>query len=115
MKQECIMENRNYTQVNRRDFLKGTAWMGAAAVAAGCQLNRFGFGEGGQMQGFALKPMKRVRVGFIGIGGRGSPAVHRVSMIPGVDIVALCDKRQARVDENLAWLKGRNYPNVDKI
>ena len=115
MKQECIMENRNYTQVNRRDFLKGTAWMGAAAVAAGCQLNRFGFGDGGQMQGFALKPMKRVRVGFIGIGGRGSPAVHRVSMIPGVDIVALCDKRQARVDENLAWLKGRNYPNVDKI
>ena len=89
--------------------------MGAAAVAAGCQLNRFGFGGGGQMQGFALKPMKRVRVGFIGIGGRGSPAVHRVSMIPGVDIVALCDKRQARVDENLAWLKGRNYPNVDKI
>ena len=115
MKKEGIMEKRNYTQVNRRDFLKGTAWMGATAVVAGCQLNRFGFGEGGQMQGFALKPMKRVRVGFIGIGGRGSPAVHRVSMIPGVDIVALCDKRQARVDENLAWLKGRNYPDVDKI
>ena len=115
MKKEGIMEKRNYTQVNRRGFLKGTAWMGATAVVAGCQLNRFGFGEGGQMQGFALKPMKRVRVGFIGIGGRGSPAVHRVSMIPGVDIVALCDKRQARVDENLAWLKGRNYPDVDKI
>lgn len=29
---------------NRREFLKGTAWMGAAAFAAGCQLNRFGFG-----------------------------------------------------------------------
>ena len=103
------------TDTNRRDFLKGTAWMGAAALAAGCQLNRLGFGEGGQMQNFALKPFKRVRVGFIGIGGRGTGAVHRVSMIPGVDIVALCDLLQERVDENLAWLRERKYPNVDKI
>ena len=35
--------------MKRRDFLKGTAWMGAAALAAGCRLNRFGFGEGGMM------------------------------------------------------------------
>ena len=100
---------------NRRGFLKGTFWMGAAAMAAGCQLNRLGFGAGGQMQGYALKPFKRVRVGFIGIGGRGSGAVHRVSMIPGVDIVALCDLRQEQVDSNLAWLRDRKYPNVDKI
>ena len=101
--------------MNRREFLKGTAWMGAAAMAAGCQLNRFGFGEGGQMQNFAYKPLKRVRVGFIGIGGRGTGAVQRVSMIPGVDIVALCDKNPARVDENLKWLKDKKYLNADKI
>ena len=101
--------------MNRREFLKGTAWMGAAAFAAGCQLNRFGFGEGGQMQNFALKPMKRVRVGFVGVGGRGTAAVHRVSMIPGVDVVALCDRLPERVEENLAWLKEQKYPNADKI
>ena len=101
--------------MNRREFLKGAAWMGAAAMAAGCQLNRFGFGEGGWMQNFALKPMKRVRVGFVGIGGRGSGAVHRVSMIPGVDVVALCDLRQEQVDKNIAWLKERKYPSIDRI
>ena len=100
---------------SRRDFLRGTAWMGAAAMAAGCRLNRFGFGAGGRMQDFALKPMKRIRVGFIGVGQRGSAAVHRVSMIPGVDVVALCDRVRARVDENLAWLRERKYAGVDRI
>lgn len=103
--------------MNRREFLKGTAWMGAAAVAAGCQLNRLGFGEGGFMQNYVYEKLKgkRIRVGFVGIGGRGSGAVHRISMIPGVDIVALCDKRKGQVDGNLAWLRDHNYPNVDKI
>ena len=103
--------------MNRREFLKGTAWMGAAAFAAGCQLNRLGFGEGGQMQNYVYRKLmgRRVRVGFIGIGGRGTAAVHRVSMIPGVDVVALCDKRQERVDENLAWLREQKYPSVDRI
>ena len=100
---------------SRRDFLKGTAWMGAAALTAGCHLNRLGFGEGGIMQNYALRPFKRVRVGFIGIGGRGTGAVHRVAQIPGVDIVALCDKDPARVELNLKWLKERNYAGVDTI
>ena len=103
--------------MNRREFLKGTAWMGAAAFAAGCQLNRLGFGEGGQMQNYVYRKLmgKRVRVGFIGIGQRGTAAVHRVSMIPGVDVVALCDAKQERVDENLAWLREQKYEGVDKI
>ena len=103
--------------MNRREFLKGTAWMGAAAFAAGCQLNRLGFGEGGQMQNYVYRKLmgKRIRVGFIGIGQRGSAAVHRVSMIPGVDVVALCDAKQEQVDANLAWLKEQKYAGVDKI
>ena len=88
--------------------------MGVAAMAAGCQMNRFGFGTGGTMQDYVLKPMKRIRVGFVGIGSRGSGAVHRVSMIPGVDIVALCDKNPDQVKKNLAWLAARKYRIVPK-
>ena len=95
--------------MNRRDFLKGTAWMGAAAMAAGCQMNRFGFGQAYQK----LKG-KKIRVGFVGIGSRGSGAVHRVSMIPGVDIVALCDKDPAAVERNVKWLSDRKYKIVPK-
>ena len=100
---------------SRREFLKGGAWMGAAAFIAGCKLDRLGFGEGGVMQNFAVKPMKRVRVGFVGIGGRGTGAVHRVSMIPGVDIVALCDKKPAQVEKNLTWLREHKYAGVGGI
>ena len=104
------------TNMNRRDFLKGTAWMGAAAMAAGCQMNRFGFGQGGQMQDYAFQKLKgkNVRVGFIGVGQRGTAAVHRVSMIPGVEIVALCDKNPAAVERNLKWLADSKYKIVPK-
>ena len=101
---------------NRRDFLKGTAWMGLAAAAAGCQLEKFGFGVGGSMQNYAYRKLmgKTIRVGFVGIGGRGSSAVHRVAMIPGVEVTALCDKKQVRLDENVQWLKDHKVscPNL---
>lgn len=91
----------------RRDFIKGSAWMGMTAVAAGCMGPRLGFGTGGAMQGFALPPMKRVRVAVIGLGLRGTPAVHRIAMLPGVEIVAICDKKDVRIEENLAWFRKR--------
>ena len=101
---------------SRRDFLKGTAWMGAAALAAGCHLNRLGFGEGGLMQGYAYRKLmgKRIRVGFVGIGGRGTAAVHRVAQIPGCEVAALCDKNPARVEENLKWLADHKVATVPK-
>ena len=104
------------TNMHRRDFLMGTAGMGAAAMAAGCQMNRFGFGQGGQMQDYAFQKLKgkNVRVGFIGVGQRGTAAVHRVSMIPGVEIVALCDKNPDAVERNLRWLADSKYKTVPK-
>ena len=46
--------------MNRREFLKGAAWMGAAAFAAGCVADGGIFGGkatvGATMQGFARDP-----------------------------------------------------------
>ena len=97
---------------NRREFLKGTAWMGAAAVAAGCvsAKNAPGFGVGGSMFGFADKPMKKIRVGVVGLGQRGRSAVHRIASIPGVEVAALCDVRQCAVDGQREWLKNAKRP-----
>ena len=82
---------------SRRDFLKGTAWMGAAAMAAGCVNGLTIGGAGGSLQGFAAAPLKKVRVGVVGIGSRGEGAVHRLAMIPGVEVRALGDIREPRV------------------
>ena len=98
--------------VDRREFLKGTAWMGVAAMAAGCSSNPFKFfgPSGAPMQGFALKPMKQVRVACVGVGSRGSGAVHRIAMIPGTRVVAIADLYQDRIDRQLKWLKDSRKP-----
>lgn len=102
---------------NRRDFLKGTAWMGAAAVAAGCMSAKSApcFGAGGSMFGFAAKPIKNIRVGVVGLGSRGSGAVHRIALIPGVTVAALCDIEQYRVDEQQKWLASSKKPTAKEF
>lgn len=53
-------------------------------------------------QGSALlmtcDPIENVRVGFIGLGMRGSGAVYRFTYIDGTQTVALCDLEQSNVD-----------------
>ena len=100
---------------NRREFLAGAAWMGAAAMAAGCMgrgsvMSGIGGGTGAPMHGFRVAPMKRVRVGFIGIGSRGTAAVHRIAQIPGCEVTALSDINPEMLDANKAWLKEHGYP-----
>jgi len=48
------------------------------------------------MIGFAADPIDTVRVGFIGLGMRGSDAVARFIHVPGSKIVAICDIDSAR-------------------
>ena len=102
--------------MNRREFLRGTAWMGAAALVAGCQMNRLGFGAGGLMQNFAYRKLmgREIKVGFVGIGGRGTSAVNRIAQIPGVKIAALCDRNSERVQINLDNLAKKKYRSVPK-
>ena len=98
--------------MNRREFLKGTAWMGALA-AAGCASDgavKLGSGVGGSMHGFAVAPLNRVRVGVVGIGNRGSDAARRLSTVPGIDVVAICDIRPERFAITQAKLKKNGKP-----
>jgi len=96
---------------NRRDFLAGTAWMLGAAVLAGCAIDKACAGAA-NMCNFAVKPMKRIRVGFIGIGERGTAAVQRVSLLPGIETAALCDLRQEQVDAALKILNEAKRPGA---
>ena len=44
------------------------------------------------MCGYAAPKIETVRIGFVGVGSRGSVAVERISYIDGVRIVAICDE-----------------------
>ncbi len=47
----------------------------------------------------ATKPLPTVRIAFIGLGMRGPGAVERMTHIPGVEIVALCDMTQEKTSK----------------
>ena len=53
----------------------------------------------------ALPKMKTVRVGFVGLGMRGPSAVADFALIPGVEIVALCDYEHDRAERQNATLR----------
>ena len=98
----------------RRDFLKGTAWMGVTAMAAGCMSGALKITGGGTMLNWADKPLKKLRVGVIGLGMRGPGALHILAIIPGVEIVALCDKHPERVAMQQKWLRDNGHSPAKK-
>ena len=99
--------------MERREFVRSLAWGGALALCGGCSTRgALAFGGAGQMSNFAVAPMKKIRVGFIGIGERGTAAVRRVTIFPNVEAAALCDLRPEAVDEAVAWLKKERRPGA---
>jgi len=97
------------SEVNRRDFLAGSA-----IVAGGIGLAAYGSSVRAagrtNMCGVAAKPLDKVRIGFIGLGARGPGAVSRMSKIADVEIVALCDIYENRVVRGQNILKRSGRP-----
>lgn len=117
---------------NRRDFLKAASFAGAGALTggliSGCNpkqpvsnlapildavkkphVQKF------NMSGYAAPPLPVVRVGFIGLGDRGSGAVQRLSYIEGVEIKALADLRPAAVEGSQKYLASIGRPPAQEF
>ena len=97
---------------NRRDFLMGALWMGAAAATVGCTSGKARAacctGAPGCMSGYADKPFKELRVGVVGLG-RGSLGID-LGKFPNVKITAICDITQSRIDRALARCAKNKIP-----
>lgn len=56
-----------------------------------------------------------VRVAFVGLGMRGPGAVERMTNIPGVEIVALCDMKQENTAAVNAMLEKKGLPKAKEF
>ena len=92
----------------RRGFLKLSGMVGAASVVAPLSA-KLPERKHPHVGGLACKPLETVKVGVIGLGMRGPGAVYRLSAIPGVRVVALCDLFENRVQGPTKWLTDRGF------
>ncbi|HZH71564.1 MAG TPA: Gfo/Idh/MocA family oxidoreductase [Mariniphaga sp.] len=114
-------------KTNRRNFIKTAGVTGSAVVTGGiisCTSNanpgadkpkiwNISKNEGKQvfnMSGYSAPKLDVLRVGYIGIGGRGLAAVKRMSLLEGVEIKALCDLHMDRVNSAQEYLKKMGMP-----
>ncbi len=106
---------------NRRDFLRlaGIAGIGLASSdlmagnAAAIQINHSIASQKSDkstqqfnMSGYTAPKLETVRIGYIGLGNRGSAAVIRMIHIEGTTINAICDLRREKVDAITKQLSG---------
>ena len=63
--------------------------------------------------GLTAEPIDTVRVGFIGLGMRGSSAVHRFTKVPDSKISALCDIESDRVAKCADYLANSGLPAAE--
>jgi len=109
---------------NRRDFLRNTL-LSTGMLATGfagqaASLGSESFSERKDknpkqrfnMCGYAAPKLDKVRIGFVGLGGRGSGAVERMAYIDGVEIVGLCDLYEDRVEKMEKLLEKHGLPRA---
>ena len=109
---------------NRRNFLRNTL-LGTGMLASGLAGHATSLTEDASdrrkgnrsrqrfnMSGYAAPKLDKVRIGFIGLGQRGPGAVERMSHIEGVEIVALCDQLEDRVERMQQLLVNQGLPKA---
>ena len=94
-------------KTNRREFLTGAVLAGAAIsggyATSGAECAKVVNGAAGApMRNFAVAPMKKIRVGVVGCGARGTGAVKRLPKVPGVEVTAVCDVRDTYLQNAVA-------------
>jgi predicted dehydrogenase len=81
------------TKKDRRDFLRLGAGLGVVAALGETSLTAEQSAEGGPERATG-KPIKMVRVGFVGVGVKGSEHVANLLRLDGMELTAVCDIRE---------------------
>lgn len=106
------MTTSNSSAISRRGFMQNVVGVGAgltlAHLGGGCAST-----TSKPMLAMAKPPkLDRVRVGFIGVGARGSGHVSQMLTLDGVDVIAICDNHPPTLAKSIDRVvkKGRPKP-----
>ena len=98
---------------HRRDFIKMTGLGLASAAlppdASGMPRVQPASAQQFNMCNYSAPKIETVRIGFIGLGNRGMAAVERMNKIAGVEIRAVCDLREGKVNEAIQLVAGNGH------
>ena len=97
--------------MKRRDLLAGGAALGAAWRAGWVPLAAQAAPDAGAAKPVA--PSDRIRVGCIGVGNFGTIDMRDFQANPDVEIVAVCDVDQTKIDAAVALTQGKAKPFKD--
>ena len=85
------------------------AGLAALALATGGCANALKISGGGTMSGYVAPKLKRIRVGVVGVGSRGTYALRRLAFMPGVDIAAFCDIKESAMKRSRDYLAEKKF------
>ncbi len=94
---------KNFRSTSRREFIKTSS---AAAIGAGLL--------GSTIPGSVLGANDKIRVGFIGVGNRGSQLLHSFMLNQDVEIAAFCDVYEPYTSRDLSSVHER-YRKIGRI
>lgn len=112
--------------MNRRKFLKASSLFSAGMLSS-CNTykksvssalntvlneNKRKHSQSFNMCNYAAPKIDTVRIGFVGVGARGSAAVERISRIDGVKITAICDELDEHAQKAKKRIKTEGHPAI---
>jgi len=107
--------------IDRRKFLKSAMAATAVSVAAGVTSGCATTGaetvlksQGKSVMGLAAPKMDVVRVGFIGVGERGTGHVKHYCHLEGVEIKAICDTHEEVLDRSIDYVVKQGFAKPDR-
>ena len=99
-------------EYDRRGFLKLGATLGAGLALGGANLSGCAGRPEVAVSPIEAAPIDTVRVGFVGVGGRGSELVKILLNLEAVEIRAVCDIVEDKVSRIQRWVQqaGQRQP-----